>query len=88
MISVGSKLTRTVLNKLNPVYQLIRDPMWGTPRFKPLIDVIIENNIETVMHAETSLSFADHHACCELYTINLRQQRMKPFDINIRNYAN
>ena len=38
------------------------------------------------MYAETSLSIADHHAVS--CTINLRKQRIKPFQIYGRNYAN
>ena len=38
------------------------------------------------MHAQTSLSITDHHAVgC---TINLKKQRMTPFHIYGRNYAN
>ena len=53
---------------------------------KTLIDVIITNNRDTVIHAETSLSIVDHHAVS--CTINLRKQRMTPFQIYSRNYAN
>ena len=60
--------------------------MCFTPRSKTLIDVIITNNRDTVIHAETSLSIADHHAVS--CTINLRKQRMAPFQIYGRNYAN
>ena len=74
-----------ILNKLN-LFQLIREPTRVTPRSKTLIDVIITNNRDTVMHAETSLSIADHHAVS--CSINLRKQRMTPFQINCRNYAN
>ena len=38
------------------------------------------------MHAEASLSIANHHAVS--CTINLRKQRMSPFQIDGRNYAN
>ena len=55
------------------------------PRSKTHIDVITTNNRDTVMHAETSLSVADHHAVS--CTINLRKQRMTPFHIYGRNYA-
>ena len=53
---------------------------------KTLIDVIITNNRDTVIHTETSLSIADHHAVS--CTINLKKQRMTPFQIYGRNYAN
>ena len=72
-----------ILNKLN-LYQLIKEPTRVTPRSKTLIDVIITR--DTVMHAETSLSIADHHAVS--CTINLRKPRMTPFHIYGRNYAN
>ena len=74
-----------ILNKLN-LYQLIKEPKRITPRSKTLIDVIITNNRDTVIHAETSLSIADHHAVS--CTINLRKQRMTQFKIYGRNYAN
>ena len=74
-----------ILNKLN-LYQLIKEPTRITPRSKTLIDAIITNNRDTVMHAETSLSVAVHHAVS--CTINLRKQRMTPFEIYCRNYAN
>ena len=67
-----------ILNKLN-IYQLIEEPTRVTSRSKTLIDVIITNNRDTEMHAETSLSIADHHAVS--CTINLRKQRMTPFHI-------
>ena len=55
-------------------------------RSKTLIDVIITNIRDTVIHAETSLSIADHHVVsCR---INLRKQIMTPFQIYGRNYAN
>ena len=74
-----------ILNKLN-LYQLIKEPTRVTPRSKTLIDVIITNNRDSVIHAQTSLSIADHHAVsCK---INLRKQRMTPFQIYGRNYAN
>ena len=63
-----------ILNKLN-LYQLIKEPTQITPRSKTLIDAIITNN--TVIHAETSLSIADHHSVS--CTINLTMQRMTPF---------
>ena len=56
------------------------------PRSKTIIDVIITKNRDTVIHAETSLSIADHHAVS--CTINLRKQRMTPLQIYGRNYAN
>ena len=65
-----------ILNKLN-LYQLIKEPMQITQRSKTLIDVIITNNRDTVIHAETSLSSANHHAVS--CTINLRKQRMPLF---------
>ena len=74
-----------ILNKLN-LYQLIKEPTRITPRSKTLIDVIITNNRDTLIHAETSLSIADHHAVS--CTINLRKQRMTPFQIHGRNYGN
>ena len=43
-----------ILNKLN-LYQLIKEPTRTTPRSKTLIDVIITNNRDTVIHAETFL---------------------------------
>ena len=74
-----------ILNKLN-LYQLIKEPKRTTPRSKTLIDVIITNNRDSVIHAETSLSITDHHAVsCTIY---LRKQRMTPFQIYGRNYAN
>ena len=48
--------------------------------------MIITNNRDTVIRAETSLSIADHHAVS--CTINLRKKRMTPFQIHGRNYAN
>ena len=74
-----------MLYKLN-LYQLIKEPTRITPRSKTLIDVIRTNNRDTVTHAGTSLSIADHHAVS--CTINLRKQRMTPFQIYGRNYAN
>ena len=74
-----------ILNKLN-LYQLIKEPTQITPRSKTLIDVIITNNRDLVIHEETSLSIADHHAVSS--TINLKKQRMTPFQIYGRNYAN
>ena len=74
-----------ILNNLN-LYQLIKEPTRITPRSKTLIDVIITNNSDTVIHAEKLLSIADHHAVS--CTINLRKQRMTPFQIYGRNYAN
>ena len=74
-----------ILNKLN-LYQLIKEPMRKTSRSKTLIDVIITNNRDTVIHAETSLSIADHHAVS--FTIKLRNQRITPFQIYGRNYGN
>ena len=56
------------------------------PRSKTLIHVIITNNRDTVINAETSLSIADHHAVSCM--INLRNQKMTPFQIYGRNYAN
>ena len=44
-----------ILNKLN-LCQLIKEPTRITLRSKTLIDVIITNNRDTVIHAETSLS--------------------------------
>ena len=76
---------KQILNKLN-LYQLIKEPTRITPRSKTLIGVIITNNRDTVIHAETSLSIAVHHAVS--CTINLRKQRMTPFQIYGRNYAN
>ena len=74
-----------ILNKLN-LYQLIKEPTRITQRSKTFIDVRITNNRDSVIHAETSLSIADHHAVsCK---INLRKQRMTPFLIYGRNYAN
>ena len=70
-----------ILNKLN-LYQLIKEPTQITPRSKTLIDVIITNNRDIVIQAETSLSIADHHAVS--CTINLRNQRMTPFLINTK----
>ena len=46
-----------ILNKLN-LCQLIKEPTRITPRSKTLIDVIITNNRDSVIHAETSLSIA------------------------------
>ena len=43
-----------ILNKLN-LYQLIKEPTRIAPRSKTLIDVIITNNRDSVIHAETSL---------------------------------
>ena len=43
-----------ILNKLN-LFQLIKEPTQVTPRSKTLIGVIITNNRDTVMHAETAL---------------------------------
>ena len=57
-----------ILKRLN-LNQLIKKPTRITPRSKTLIDVIITNNRDTVIHAETSLSIADHHAIS--CTINL-----------------
>ena len=61
---------KQILNKLN-LYQLIKEPARVSSRSKTLIDVIITNNRDTVMHAETSLSIADHHAVS--CTINHRK---------------
>ena len=55
-----------ILNKLN-LYQLIKEPTQITQRSKIHIDIIITNNRDIVIHAETSLSIADHHSCCQLY---------------------
>ena len=64
---------KQILNKLN-LYQLIKEHTRVTSRSKTLVDVIITNNRDTVMHAETSLSIADHlSVSC---TINLRKQRI------------
>ena len=60
-----------ILHELN-LYQLIKEPTRITQRSKTLIDVIITNNRDTVIHGETSLSIADHHAVS--CTINLRKQ--------------
>ena len=65
-----------ILNKLN-LYQLIKEPTRITPGSKTLIDIIITNNRDTVIHAETSLSIADHHAVS--CTINLRRQEWHHF---------
>ena len=74
-----------ILKRLNP-FQLIKEPTRVSTRYKTLIDVIITNNRDTVIHAETSISIADHHdVSC---TINLRKQRMKPFQIYVGTYAN
>ena len=43
-----------ILNKQN-LYQLIKEHTRITPRSKILIDVIITNNRDTVINAETSL---------------------------------
>ena len=59
-----------ILNKLK-FYQRIKEPTRITPRSKTLIAVIIINNRDSVIHAETSLSIADHHAVS--CTINLRK---------------
>ena len=70
------------------MYKLIKKPTRITPISKTLIDVIITNNRNTVIYAETTLSIyiADHHDVrC---TINLRKQRMIQFHIYGRNYAN
>ena len=74
-----------ILKKIN-LYKLIKEPTRLTPRSKTLIDVMITKNRDTVMHAETSLSIADHHAVS--CTINLRKKRMRPFQTNGRNNAN
>ena len=58
-----------ILSKLN-LYQLIKEPTRITQRSKTLIDVIITNKRDTLIHAETFLSIADHHAVSS--TINLR----------------
>ena len=50
-----------ILNNLK-LFQLIREPTRVTPKSKTLIDVVITKNRDTVMHAESSLSIADHHA--------------------------
>ena len=79
------KRLEQILNKLN-LHQLIKDPTRIMQRSKTLLDVIITNKRDTVIHAETSLSIADHHAVS--CTINLRKQEMTPFQIYGRNYAN
>ena len=73
-----------VLLKVNRLEQILSKlnlylPSRITPRSKTLIDVIITNNRDTVIHAETSLSIAVHHAVSCM--INLRKQRMTPFQI-------
>ena len=85
LLKVNRLEQNLILNKLN-LYQLIKEPTQITPRFKTLIDVIITNNRDTVIHAETSLSIADHYSVS--CTINLRKQRMTPFQIYGKNYAN
>ena len=74
-----------ILNKLN-LYQLIKEHTRITPRSKTLVYVIITNNRDSVIHAETSLSIDDHLAVS--CTINLSKQRITPFSIYCRNYAN
>ena len=76
-----------ILNNLS-LFQLIREPTRVTPKSKTLIyiDVIITNNGDTILQAETSLSIDDHHVVS--CTINLRKQRMKPIKTYDRNYAN
>ena len=64
----------------------MKEPTKIMLRSKTLLDVIITNKRDTVIHAETSLSIADHHAVS--CTINLRKQRMTPFQIHGRNCAN
>ena len=75
-----------ILNKLN-LYQPIKEPKRIAKRSKTLIDVIITNNRDTVIHAETSLllPITKLSAAC---TITLWKQRMTPFQIYARNYAN
>lgn len=79
-------------NKLKPLIkkynltQLIKEPTRITKYSQTLLDVIITNNIQSVINSETSLSIADHHAVsCK---INLRKQRMKPFTVYSRNQEN
>ena len=75
-----------ILNKLN-LYQLIKEHTRITPRSKKTHRC--HNNKQqrdSVIRAETSLSVADHHAVS--CTINLREQRMTPFQIYGRNYTN
>ena len=55
-----------ILNKLN-LYQLIKEPTRITPRSKTLIDVIITNNRDTVMHACRNISLYCRSPCCQLY---------------------
>ena len=56
----ANRLEQT-LNKLN-LFQLIREPTRVTSKSKTLTDVIITNNRDTVLPAETSLSIADHRS--------------------------
>ena len=65
-----------ILNKIN-LYQLIKEPTRITPRSKTLIDVIITNNGDSVIHAETSLSTTDHHAVS--CTINPESKELHHF---------
>ena len=74
-----------ILHKLN-LDQLIKEHSRVKPKSKTLINVIITNNRDTVMRAQTSLSITDHYAVS--CTINLKKQRMTPFHIYGRNYAN
>ena len=55
-------------------------------RPKILIGAIITDTADTAMQAETSLSIADHHPVGCM--INIREQRMKPFQIFKRNNSN
>ena len=80
-----NRLEQNILNKLN-LYQLIKEPTRVMPRSKTHMQVILTNKRDTVMHSETSLSIADHHAVS--CTINLTKQRITPFHTYGRNYAN
>lgn len=71
-----------ILKKLS-LFQLVKEPTQVTSKYKTLIDVMITYNINTVIQTEMYISIADHRCM-----MNRRKQRMKPFKICGRKYAN
>ena len=86
MIVQFGAVRKEIFNLLLLLWSSMQSLILSVEILRTLIDVIITNNRNSVIHAETSLSIADHHAVS--CTINLRKQRMTPFQIYGWNYAN
>ena len=74
-----------IVTKYN-LTQLIKEPTRITRNSQTLLDVIITNNSQSILHSETTLSIADHHAVSCI--VNLKKDKMKPFKMYGRCHKN